>query len=304
MFALIFVFLFPTVCSSLTRDMTAADILLQVFGWRGDPVIGTSDGTVHRLELSAAMPSSFLIQNDDIIENSHLCLNDLPRDVLEEQLRVDLDEPNLDFWAITKNTQKQPSEHPGCPGSIIVDVRIPASNSVDFNVYCGRFQLLSHQILIEDVTETVKEQMPSKHAGFFEKYQRLHDIYVFMEELVWRRPYLASLITIGTTHEGREIKGLVISTTPKNSTIVSKPQIVYNGGQHAREWIGVAVQCYFMQRLTIGYERIEDEEQIHALLDKFDITVIPVLNPDGYEYTHTKDRMWYLNTLKNTSNNI
>ena len=35
------------------------------------------------------------------------------------------------------------------------------------------------------------------------------------------------------------------------------------------------------------------------MLDQYDFFVLPVVNPDGYEYTHTTDRLWRKNRAGN-----
>lgn len=51
---------------------------------------------------------------------------------------------------------------------------------------------------------------------------------------------------------------------------------------HAREWITPAVVTYLIRGLL-------DERE---LLEQLDFYLLPVLNPDGYEYSHIKDRLW------------
>ena len=55
-------------------------------------------------------------------------------------------------------------------------------------------------------------------------------------------------------------------------------------GIHAREWISPATVTYIMTELLNNAEEHAD------ILDKFDFYVMPLINPDGYEYTHTNDR--------------
>ena len=53
-------------------------------------------------------------------------------------------------------------------------------------------------------------------------------------------------------------------------------------GIHAREWISPAVVSYLIREFS---ERAITSEDILA---NFTLYIIPVLNPDGYEYSHTR----------------
>lgn len=57
-------------------------------------------------------------------------------------------------------------------------------------------------------------------------------------------------------------------------------------GIHAREWISIAVATYILSQL------VEKNTSYTKLLDKTDWMIMPVANPDGYEFTHTGDRLW------------
>jgi carboxypeptidase A4 len=59
-------------------------------------------------------------------------------------------------------------------------------------------------------------------------------------------------------------------------------------GIHAREWISPASVTYIIKELV-------ENRQNNLWADKMDFYVVPVLNPDGYEYTHTNDRLWRKN---------
>lgn len=51
-----------------------------------------------------------------------------------------------------------------------------------------------------------------------------------------------------------------------------------------REWISPATVSY------IVYELLENAGSHADILDNYDFYVMPIVNPDGYEYTHTNDR--------------
>ena len=110
----------------------------------------------------------------------------------------------------------------------------------------------------------------------FKDYQDTEVYVAFLESLPGATP-----ISIGKTFEGREIRGVKFGTGPKN--------IVFHGGLHAREWITGAVATFIADQLlansTIAVE----------LRSQFTFSVIPILNPDGYAFSRTKDRMWRKN---------
>ncbi len=65
--------------------------------------------------------------------------------------------------------------------------------------------------------------------------------------------------------------------------------ILITGGLHAREWISSSSVSYVAWAIITGYG---NTNMITKLVDSFDIVVVPVVNPDGYEYTWQTDRLW------------
>lgn len=55
---------------------------------------------------------------------------------------------------------------------------------------------------------------------------------------------------------------------------------------HAREWVTPPVTLYSIHRLV---EELRDEDR--DLLENVDWIILPVANPDGYEYSHTTVRL-------------
>ncbi|XP_067653160.1 carboxypeptidase B-like [Haliotis asinina] len=88
------------------------------------------------------------------------------------------------------------------------------------------------------------------------------------------------------TYEGRTISYIRFGTPG------DKPVIFIEGLIHAREWIVGGTVMYFMDRLVSRYSLDADAK---FLLDTYDIYVVPVANPDGYEYSHTSQRLWRKN---------
>ncbi|CAH8529251.1 unnamed protein product [Dicrocoelium dendriticum] len=113
-----------------------------------------------------------------------------------------------------------------------------------------------------------------------DNYRTVREIEATLEELTSKYPFV-QLETIGQTFENRSIKALKISTDH------SKPIIWIDAGMHAREWIAPAAAMYFVDKLlTPGGQ---------SLLNDYQFIVVPLVNPDGYAYTHTTDRLWRKN---------
>ena len=109
-----------------------------------------------------------------------------------------------------------------------------------------------------------------------DQYHDLDQIYAYIAELSRRSPGVTAF-DIGRTHEGRMLKGVEIVGNANDATLVW-----IDAGTHAREWITPAVALFVMEQ---------------AVLTRFpfNLVIIPVMNPDGYSYTWTNDRLWRKN---------
>ncbi|KAF9418889.1 hypothetical protein HW555_004409 [Spodoptera exigua] len=121
----------------------------------------------------------------------------------------------------------------------------------------------------------------------WKKYHRLSVIYAFIEELERDYPAICTVSVIGKSVEGRDIKMLKISNSNANNSGVWLDACI-----HPREWISVAVITYIADMLVKNFHTLSS-----AITSK-DWHIIPVLNPDGYEYTHTHERMWRKNRAR------
>lgn len=116
-------------------------------------------------------------------------------------------------------------------------------------------------------------------GGFLGDYHRFDEITDWMESAA-AAEVAASMIQIGATHEGRMIKGLKINLAGG----AKRPIIFVLCGIHAREWVSPAACLFAADKLMKG--------QAGSGAEKFEWHIVPSSNADGYEYTHTKDRMW------------
>jgi extracellular matrix protein 14 len=89
-------------------------------------------------------------------------------------------------------------------------------------------------------------------------------------------------------------------SSPEPVPVGSKPRkgFVILGAQHAREWIATSTALYVAHALAAdpaAQPKDSAKLSLRHLLDHFEFYVIPLPNPDGYEYTRKFDRLWYKN---------
>lgn len=105
------------------------------------------------------------------------------------------------------------------------------------------------------------------------------------------RPVLVD--TIGTTDEGRPILAVKIGAA---DDAPGRPNVLYLGAHHAREWISAEMALRLIEYLA---DSLPATPAGAALLAARDVWVIPVVNPDGYQYTFDVDRLWRKNRRLN-----
>ena len=71
-----------------------------------------------------------------------------------------------------------------------------------------------------------------------------------------------------------------------------KPAMWIDGGMHAREWISPSVTTYLLRKLL---DDRKNKFSNRHLIDKLDWYILPLANPDGYEWSRSKDRLWRKN---------
>src|SRR2546427_409416 len=100
---------------------------------------------------------------------------------------------------------------------------------------------------------------------------------------------LIHLDSVGASYDGRPILAVKIGP-PDDSP--SRANVLFMGTHHAREWITTAVAMKLIRWLADSGATLSAG---HA------VWVIPVENPDGYQYTFTTDRYWRKNRRPNAN---
>lgn len=125
-------------------------------------------------------------------------------------------------------------------------------------------------------------------AFALDRYHSLDEIYAYLDQLARRYKHV-QVFTIGRTAESRPIKALELTNNATDSDFVWLDALT-----HAREWITGSTLLYVLDALVAGEPASRGVAGRSALHSK-NYIVVPVVNPDGYAYTWTSNRMWRKN---------
>ena len=108
-------------------------------------------------------------------------------------------------------------------------------------------------------------------------------------------PHIAQLKTIGHSIQKRPMLVMRL-TNEKVGKKEGKPQVLFVGTHHAREWVATEMSMRLIKYLTANYG---SDARVTELLDNVEVWIMPVGNPDGYQYTFTNERLWRKNLRDN-----
>jgi len=188
---------------------------------------------------------------------------------------------NFDFW-----TEPRSMERP-------MDIMVPPGHAKNFVELLRAFKI-DYRVKIADVQGLIEKNRnapvvpQAPRSGRYEhnwtSYSRLSVIHDFMRELATSYPNLVTVTNQGQSYEGRDMLMMKISTGGTN-----KKAIFVDGGIHAREWVSPAFVTWLISEL------VENNEAHRQYTENLDWYIMPVINPDGYEFTHTNTRLWRKN---------
>jgi len=138
------------------------------------------------------------------------------------------------------------------------------------------------------------------YGGVYSIFQGFDEIKAQLYNTAAANPHIASLITIGYSIQGRPLLAMCLHKSGKHSEH-NCPEVLYIATHHAREWVATLMAMRLIQYLTENYGI---DEQVTRLLNTRRIWIIPVANPDGYEYTFTTGRLWRKNLRDNDGDGL
>lgn len=111
------------------------------------------------------------------------------------------------------------------------------------------------------------------------RYHNYAETVAELNTIVADHSTLARKISVGTSHQGRDIPGLKISDNV--ATDENEPEVLFFSAQHAREHLTPEMALYIANLLTDSYA---GDSQIRQLVNTREIWIVPMVNPDGAEY--------------------
>jgi hypothetical protein len=206
-----------------------------------------------------------------------LALLALPRTPTRVAIRVDAadaavaESVALDVWSEDRG--------PGLPFDVVV-----ADDVLPRLALAG----VRYEVLVPDIDAAAQAESARLHAAapadWFAEFHDYRAITERIHELAELAPDRAAVQPIGSSLDGRTIWALRIGH--------GGTKMLVNGTQHAREWIAAMTATCVADRLVRDYDR---DPQIRAFVDSTELWVVPVVNPDGYQYSWSSDRYWRKN---------
>lgn len=168
------------------------------------------------------------------------------------------------------------------------------------------------KISVVSVPAQLARRLTIPRPDVLHTYLEYGQINQYLEYIVHKFPNFVKLYTLGITHEKRELraieinwmnpdnvelsplmrmqavkladahkksgtKGPIVLPSEKNRNI-----IFIEAGTHAREWITISTCLNCIYQLTERYTRNIE------VLRNLRFIIVPLVNPDGYEYSRTK----------------
>jgi len=128
------------------------------------------------------------------------------------------------------------------------------------------------------------------YNGDYHNYKETNDLLLSLEK---RFPDNAKVFSIGKSIEGRDLNIIHISKNLNQKN--GKQNIFIVGCHHAREWISVEIPLLFAKYILENQEN----PNIDKAMNGANIYILPILNPDGLEFSIHNYRYWRKNRRYN-----
>ncbi|XP_016956166.1 carboxypeptidase B [Drosophila biarmipes] len=114
-------------------------------------------------------------------------------------------------------------------------------------------------------------------------YLGYKEVMQYLDQLAMSYGDRVTLKDVGRTYEGRALKVAMITNGDGRP---GKRVIFMDAALHSREWMTPAAALLAIHKLVIEFEENSD------LLADYDWHIMPLANPDGYEYSRNTEKYW------------
>ncbi len=118
------------------------------------------------------------------------------------------------------------------------------------------------------------------------------EVTAFVQKAALDWPEIVTVESIGKTLENRDIWAVRITGPESEAPASGKPVVFFNSMHHAREVMTTEVAFDTIEWLASNYGR---DDRVTDWINRNEIWVIPMLNPDGSNKVWTQNNMWRKN---------
>ncbi|XP_064089088.1 carboxypeptidase B-like [Macrobrachium nipponense] len=123
----------------------------------------------------------------------------------------------------------------------------------------------------------------------FTSYMSFSQISSYLDGLPAQYPNKIRVDKPGRTIENRAVYRVRLTNNITDN--VQKKVVLIDGGIHAREWVSPAAALYIIETLIANT----------GLTESIEWQIMPVLNPDGYVYSWSSNRLWRKNRSRSST---
>jgi murein tripeptide amidase MpaA len=165
------------------------------------------------------------------------------------------------------------------------------ANGVAVDVVHDNVQRLADEDRLRNVQYHLQRpyEMGKLQSYDFGQYHPLDEIVDFLKTLTAdpEAAKISSIQSIGKSFENRDLHVVKIGL-PKEGA--AKPEFWIDCNIHAREWITSGTCVYIINDMITKY--LAGDPTMKKYVEEIDWYIMPVLNPDGFVYSHEKSRYW------------
>ncbi|XP_072394189.1 zinc carboxypeptidase-like [Diabrotica undecimpunctata] len=186
-------------------------------------------------------------------------------------------EYKLDFW--------RDPDRVGVPISVLVSPEEKYNFENIISKSNVEFQVLNSNIQEQIDKESRVNKLPSIQQSnlTWDRYYDLEHINNWLKKLAKDHPGKVTLIKGGISFEKRDILGVKVSFGKQKG----RRSVWLDSLIHAREWISGSTTTFILNEILHS-----KEPAITAMAESYDWYIFPAINPDGFVYSHTEDRLW------------